>query len=50
MHKADTMEIQLLKQLETLTDRHGSFSLANPAAQAKMRAVVIQFLSKAGKK
>jgi len=46
MSKTDVLGLQLLKDLETLTDRSGSFSLAHPAAQAKMRTLVTEFVEK----
>lgn len=45
MHKEDKRYIQFLKDLEALTDRHGSFSLAKPIAQAKMRSLVADFVA-----
>jgi hypothetical protein len=46
MSKIDQLGIELLKDLETLTDRSGSFSLATPAAQTKMRSLVADFVAK----
>jgi hypothetical protein len=46
MRKQDTLAEQLLKDLEALTDRYGSFSLAKPEAQGKMRALVVEFFDK----
>jgi hypothetical protein len=46
MSKTDKLGLQLLKDLETLTDRYGSFSLAQPAAQTKMRTLVSDFVTK----
>lgn len=46
MSKTDKLILQLLKDLETLTDRSGSFSLAKPIAQAKMRFLVAEFVDK----
>jgi hypothetical protein len=36
----------MLPEFETLTDRYGSFSLAQPAAQVKMRSLVTDFVTK----
>lgn len=44
--KQDKAYIQFLKDLEALTDRHGSFSLAKPIAQATMRSLVAEFAAK----
>lgn len=46
MSKTDKLAIQFLKDLEMLTDRHGSFTLAKPVAQTKMRALVAEFIEK----
>jgi hypothetical protein len=46
MSKQDKASIQLLKDLEALTDRHGSYSLAKPVAQARMRSLVDDFVGK----
>lgn len=50
MSKEDKQYIQFLKDLESLTDRHGSFSLASPMAQAKMRSLVADFVGKLQKR
>lgn len=39
-------DVQLLKDLEILTDRYGSYSLATTTAEEKMRAVVASFAEK----
>lgn len=46
MSKTDKLVIEFLKDLETLTDRYGSFSLAAPVAQAKMKSLVADFIAK----
>jgi hypothetical protein len=46
MGKQDKLAIEFLKDLETLTDRYGSFSLAKPLAQAKIRSLVTDFITK----
>jgi len=50
MSKPDKIDVQFLKDLEALTDRHGSFTLAAPQAQAKMRALVADFIVKIEKR
>jgi len=49
MIKQDKINLEFLKDLEKLTDRHGSFSLAGPVPQAKMRSLVADFVAKVEK-
>jgi hypothetical protein len=49
MGKQDRTILHFLKNLEELTDRHGSFSLASDAGKVKMKALVADLIEETKK-